>query len=191
MNEHGPTLDLEESLAALAHGLELIATRRLGSSEDGRDAAQETLVRVLERVRGGGAAGTRARPFADQDELARVAYGILRHVIADMHRIRAREVSAVDDLLAGGNCPLDRLVTDDERAAVHSALERLPDGDRALLERCYVHGERLVTIAEALGEPPARIRKRKSRALERLATLLPSSHRPATMGARPAPANVA
>lgn len=197
MDEHRPTLNLEESLAALAHGLELIATRRLGSSEDGRDAAQETLVRVLERARAataagaGAGAGGRARPFADQDELARVAYGILRHVIADMHRMRAREVSALDDLQAGGPCPLERLVTDDERTAVHSALARLPDGDRALLERCYVHGERLVSIAEALGEPPSRIRKRKSRALERLATLLPSSHRPRTMGTRPASATVA
>lgn len=169
MNEHAPSHDLESSLAGLAHGMELIATRRLGCRADGSDAAQETLVRVLERIRAGA--------IADRDELARVAYGILRHVIADIHRLRAREVSAIDDLQSNGPCPLDRMVIDDERSAVHSALGQLSEADRALLERCFVNGERVVAIAAALGEPPERVRKRKSRALERLATLLPGTAR--------------
>lgn len=161
-----PVLQLEVRLAGLSNGLELIASRRLGCRHDGRDAAQETLVRVLERVRAGSVDG--------EDELARVAYGILRHVIADMHRLRVREVSALDDLRAGGPGPLDCVVRDDERMAVHAALARLPESDRTLLNRCYLEGERIGAIAAALGEPPERVRKRKSRALQRLANLLPA-----------------
>ena len=40
--------------------------------------------------------------------------------------------------------------------------------DRDLLGLCYFEGLTAVEIADRLGEPPERIRKRKSRAVERL-----------------------
>jgi RNA polymerase sigma factor (sigma-70 family) len=164
--ERAPAEDeLENRLAALGDGLELIAARRLGSLDDGRDAAQETLVRLLARVRSGAVHG--------EDELLRLSYGILRHVIADILRLRAREVTAIDDLQSGGPGALDCIVREDERSVVSAALLRLSESDRLLLTRCFVEGERITTIAAALGEPAARVRKRKSRALERLARLLP------------------
>ncbi|HEX9562481.1 MAG TPA: sigma-70 family RNA polymerase sigma factor [Gemmatimonadaceae bacterium] len=164
MDSELPGWGTEARLAGLTDGLELIATRRLGCAEDGRDAAQETLVRVLERQRSGWR--------TTDDEMARVAYGILRHVIADIHRLRAREVPGIDHLEESSPDPLETLVRDDERRKVHAALCMLSDSERTLLGRCYVKGERIVEIAAALGEPADRIRKRKSRALERLAARL-------------------
>jgi RNA polymerase sigma factor (sigma-70 family) len=148
----------------LTDGLEIVATRRLGNAEEARDAAQETIARLLERVNAG--------LVASEAELAPIAWGIARHVIADMLRERSRVAELPAELPGPGKGPLDALVSADEAARVRRALARLVPGDRALLCRCFVDGERIGAIAEALGEPAERVRKRKSRALQRLAALL-------------------
>jgi DNA-directed RNA polymerase specialized sigma24 family protein len=55
------------------------------------------------------------------------------------------------------------------------ALASLPAVDRELLECCFVQGERVAAIAARTGEPADRIRKRKSRALERMREVLSRS----------------
>ncbi len=147
---------------SLASGLRIVALRALGHEEDAADAVQETLARAIEAVR-----KDRIPPGVS---LPAFVHGIARHVIADVLRRRGREHDGLepDRLAAAAPSPLDHLVRAEELERVQRALARLPHRDRDLLRRCFVDGERLVDIARDLGEPAERVRKRKSRALERL-----------------------
>lgn len=147
----------------LAGGLEIVAARALGDRDDARDAVQETLARAIEAVR--------LNRIPQDAQLEAFVYGIARHVIADVQRRRFRERGPIGDphdVTARVPSPLDTLVRDEERALLARALTSLPATDRELLVRCFVAGERVADIAAELGEPAERVRKRKSRALERL-----------------------
>ncbi len=151
----------------LAGGLEIMAARTLGDPDDVRDAVQETLARTVEANRLG--------RIPEAVSVGAFAYGIARHVIADALRRRKRDSSHladVDTLRAPDPSALDQLIQLEERDTVCRALNRLSADDRGILVRCFVHGERVVDIATALGEPPERMRKRKSRALEHLRAIM-------------------
>ena len=156
--------NLESRIAELAEGLEIVALRRLGNRDDARDATQETIVRLMERLSAGN--------LGSEAEIGPLAWGIARHVIADMLRARGRNPDVLVDAVSGTPGPLDQLVTADEVRVVRSALNRLARGDQDLLHRCFVNGEKIGAVAAALGEPAERLRKRKSRALQRLAAAL-------------------
>ena len=157
--------ELETLLPVIASGVETVAARRLGNRDDARDASQETMARLVELVRAG--------RIATAAELAPVAHGIARHVISDMLRARAQnEGVPVDEIAAAGPDALDALVGAEERAALVAGLRRLAPRDRDLLRRCYVDGLGIEEIARALGERADRLRKRKSRALQRLTSLV-------------------
>lgn len=160
---HAPST-IEARIADLAAGLEIVAVRRLRNRDDARDAAQETITRLLERVRSG--------RLTCEAELAPIAWGIARHVITDMLRERGRRAVAFTDLRSDAPGPLDQLATEEDVRLVRSALNQLPPADQSLLRRCFVDGEKIGKIAAALGEPAERLRKRKSRALQRLAGAL-------------------
>ena len=159
-----PATFSDARLAELREGLEIIALRRLGDLEDARDAAQECVVRLLDRLQRG--------PPLPADEIAPVAHGIAKHVIADVLRARQRVVTLGSDTPEQDADALEQLVGAEERAALALALASLDPDDRELLRRCFVDGERIGSIARALGEPAPRLRKRKSRALARLREVL-------------------
>lgn len=145
-------------------GLVIVALQALGDHDAAEDAAQETIARVL--------AVLRSRGIPPGYTLEKFTYGTLKHLIADGQRAR-RRFSAIPAWLASADkSPLERLVSSERVAAVARALNRLERSDRELLERCYVAGQKIVDIARASGQPAERIRKRKSRALERLRALL-------------------
>ena len=159
--------DAENLTELLRCGLEYVALRALGDPEEARDALQETVVRTLEAVRN--------RKVPSGIRLPAFAYGVLRHVIADTLERRQRIApTAADPELtpASQPSPLEQLVTAEEEAALHGALAQLRPEERELLVRCFVRGERVADVARLLGVPAARVRKRKSRALERLRALL-------------------
>lgn len=149
-------------LESLRPGLELLALRALGDRQVSEEVAQETLARAVIAAERG--------TLVQDGKVAAFVAGIARHVIADRQREMARLVplSAADAVPSPSEDPLDRLLSADERLAVHAALATLSAGDRELLRRCYFDGESPTEIAMQLGEPPERIRKRKSRALDRL-----------------------
>jgi len=93
-------------------------------------------------------------------------------VIVDMQRARYRLVSLESLPLATHPSyhpdALKALVSAEERAQVRAALVSLSESDRDLLRVCYVEGLAPGEIADRTGEPAQRIRKRKSRAMERL-----------------------
>ena len=160
-------LHREQELVTLRSGLEIVSQRALGHREDARDAVQETLSRTLEALRCG--------RIAPDTSLAAFARGVHRHVVADILRQRYREPpgdSRAERVRSVQPSPLESLVREEEALVVSRALAQLNESDRELLRRCYVEGERLIEIARALGAPSERIRKQKSRALQRLRALV-------------------
>jgi len=151
-------------LRTIAAGLEIVAAKRLGNRDDALEATQETIARLLVRVR--------ESKVASLGELAPIAYGIARHVIIDIQRRRTREHHQLVDAPSNSQHPLDALVHEEECERVRVALRGLSPSDRTLLRRCFLHGESIGKIAESLGEPADRMRKRKSRALQRLIELI-------------------
>lgn len=162
-------LNLEVALNELAPGLELAALRALADRDVAQDAVQETLVRLVAVIE------TKGIPHGYT--LEAYAYGTLRHVIADERRRRKRILRLPAWLVGNSRSPLDELISAERAAAVAHAVTKLSRADRKLLQRCYVEGERIVEIAAASGEPSERIRKRKSRALERLRAIMRQQHR--------------
>jgi RNA polymerase sigma-70 factor (ECF subfamily) len=157
----GPQSD---ALQQLRSGLQMMALRALGDLEAAEEAVQETLVRALESLR-----DNRLR---DPDKLGAYVWGIARHVIAKTRDARRRVVplDALPEAQRGTNPtdPLAALVTAEERERVRRSLAQLSAGDREILHLSFFEGLTAVEIAERLGEPALRIRKRKSRALRRL-----------------------
>ena len=153
-----------DTLEHFRPGLELLARRTLGSADASREAVQEALARAVVAIANG-------QP-SDPEKLPAFVAGIARHVIVDMLRAERRVVPL--DTLPAGEHPtstadaLTALVSAAERTRVRDALSQLSPSDRELLQLCYFEGLTPSEIAGRLGEPADRVRKRKSRALERL-----------------------
>ncbi|UCC83641.1 MAG: sigma-70 family RNA polymerase sigma factor [Gemmatimonadota bacterium] len=161
----GSTSDLEsEELERLRAGLQMMALRALGDPEAAEEVAQETLTRVVRAVRAGRVKWGEC--------LGGFVRGIARHVIADVFRARKRstglEAVAERANAAQPDDPLTILILAEEQQRVGRALSQLAEGDREILHLSFFAGLTPAEIAERLDEPVSRIRKRKSRALERL-----------------------
>lgn len=157
-----------DALEDLRGGLELLALRAFGDHAIAEEIAQDALARAIAAAE----RGTLIRPGGTAAFVA----GIARHVIIDRRRLIGREapLSAADAVPATGADPLERLLAADEAAQVREALATLTPSDRELLRLSYYEGRAPAEIAALTGEPSERIRKRKSRALERLRELLES-----------------
>jgi len=147
-----------EALERLRPGLQLMAVRSLGTADAAEEAVQETLARAVTAL---------ARDqLADPAKLPAFVAGIARQ------RARYRSVSLESLPVAAHPSyhpdALKALVLAEERARVRAALVSLSESDRDLLGLCYVEGLAPTEIAERTGEPAERIRKRKSRAMDRL-----------------------
>jgi len=162
------TADLE----ALRPGLRLIALRALGSADVADEVVQESLARAVVALGKG-------QP-SDPAKIPAFVAGIARHVIVDFQRAQRRMVSLDSDsqvlLPAMEASALDALVQAGDRLTIRTALAQLPSTDRELLRLCYFEGLTPAEVAKRLGEPSDRIRKRKSRALERLRNTLTGRH---------------
>lgn len=153
-----------EMLGTLRAGLRLMALHRLGDSDLAEDVAQEALARALTALREGKA--------CDIKDLGAFVHGIARHVIADLVRSRQRDAGpGILDYTADPASLRDALshaVSADERERVQAALNHLSRGDRNILHLSFFEGLTPAEVAERMGETSLRVRKRKSRALERL-----------------------
>ena len=153
-----------EALERIRHGVRLLALHELGDAELADEVAQETLARLVQAIREG-----RLREASMVGAFAR---GVARHVVADVIRLRRRhvEIDAVGShpTLASQDDALAALVSADQTSRVRQALRELTDADRDLIRLIYFDGLTSEAVAARLGEPAARVRKRKERALERL-----------------------
>ncbi|UCG76442.1 MAG: sigma-70 family RNA polymerase sigma factor [Gemmatimonadota bacterium] len=151
------------TLEHLRVGVRLLAARSLSDPEACEEVVQETLARALDGIRRG--------RLDDRTKLGAYVRSIARHVIADVHRARSRDPRSgidTDALPSGEGGPLEALISAEERQRLRFALQGLSPRDRKILELSYHEGLTPGQIARRIDEPPARVRKRKSRALARL-----------------------
>jgi RNA polymerase sigma factor (sigma-70 family) len=168
-----PELD-SDSLVRLQAGLRLLARFRLADSEAAEEAAQEAFGRVLVAIREG--------RLNDPARLGGFARATLLHVIADVFRAWARYEPLDPAVSDSGSSPddLSRLITQEELQRLRAAVAELSSADRTLIRLAFAEQLSGPQLAERLGEPADRIRKRKQRAMERLraALLGPGGHDP-------------
>lgn len=151
-------------------GVRIIALRALGNASLAEDIAQESVARAIAALD-----SNRADSIGD---VGAFVYGIARHLIADVHRGSGRSVSI--DSVAAPPAPhvdaLNAVIADEDAARVRVAVSQLPAGDRDLLRLYFVEGLQADEIAKRLREPMVNVRKRKSRALERLRRIFLGCH---------------
>ena len=163
-------------LDRIRSGIRMLALRALGDADAADEVAQESMVRLVSALSAGTTPGTSPGAYAR---------GIALHVIAD-HRRNARRTiphdPAVLDLRsAAHDDPLMNLEAAERQSAVDRAFAQLDAADQQLLRQCYYDGLSSAEVAARTGEPAARIRKRKSRAIERLRiAFFGESHDPPT-----------
>ncbi len=135
------------------------ANRRLPHREDARDAVSDALARAV--------AGIDRLP----DEVSPTAwlFGILRHVVLDVHRrrYRRRQRPAVADP-AEGQDPAEDLERHDEYDLLRRAFRSLRPKEQDLLELRVVAGLSAEEVGRVLQMRPGAVRMAQNRALDRL-----------------------
>ncbi len=153
-----------ETLERLRTGLRLVALRLLSDAEAAEEVVQETLARGLEALEDG--------RLNDSDKLGAYFRGICHHVIVDTIRARQRTTSldALPETTDGNpsSDALHTLISREQKERVVRALKELSPTSRECLRLIFYEGLKPAEVAARLGEPGPRIRKRRSRALQRL-----------------------
>lgn len=152
----------EPAWEVYAAGVRLVALRALGNPALADDIAQEAVARAISMV-----AADRADAVAD---MGAFVYGIARHLIADVHRARDRTIP-LDAIAEPAEVAIDALeaaIATEERQLVRAALAGLSVSDRNILRLTFFDGLNADEIARRLRDSAVNIRKRKSRALQRL-----------------------
>lgn len=149
--------------------LRVFGVRRLGDAALAEDLAQEVLRRVSEALQHG--------RVENLDALPGFVFQTATHLCQHHYRSREREQRALERLKGmgfpqTGRGPLDLLVSEEIRNAVHRSLAELNPEDRDLLRRIYFEEEDSAETARRLQVTPGALRVRKHRALTRLAGLL-------------------
>jgi len=153
-------------LSKLVPRLRAMALYALGDEATAQDVAQEAITRAL----------ARAHELRDPEKAAAFVLGIARHIITDHIRARRRIEVDVDNFEIEESHPdaLALLLADEQRAQLRNALTELSADDREVLRLSYDEGLGPADIAARLNQPYTAVRKRKSRALERLRALMRS-----------------
>jgi len=153
-----------ETLERLRSGLRFIALRSLNDADLAADVVQETLSRGIDALNNG--------RLDDPAKLGAYFRGICNHVVVDTIRARQRTTS-LDALTEpaeqnpNGDA-LQSLITQEQIERVLAALRELTPASRECLRLSFYEGLKPAQVAERLGEPGPRIRKRRSRALQSL-----------------------
>jgi RNA polymerase sigma-70 factor (ECF subfamily) len=138
------------------------AHRMLGNDQDARDAAQETLVKVLRNLD----RYDRSRSFATW------VFGIARNTCIDEHRRRKRrsydEPGEIVDLSPSA---LQEVSRQQRATHLHAALQQLPPMYREVLVLYHFEQLKYTEIAEALGLPIGTVMNRIFRARGKLRDL--------------------
>lgn len=161
---------LSADLERLRRGLRIITLRALGDPDTADEAVQETLARAVVAIDTG--------RFNDPAKLGAYVAGIARHVCSHIVRDRKATVSiegddaggalATEPLLRVWPDPLEALISSAEMERLRVAFRALSPTDQDLLRRSFDGEQSPGELAHQMAEPAERVRKRKSRALERL-----------------------
>jgi RNA polymerase sigma factor (sigma-70 family) len=109
----------------------------------------------------------------DPAKLPAYVFGAAKHLVSKALRTRMLEVNpgSEPEQVDAGPWVEDgeaALLLEEQRQQVREALAQVGSSDRDILERTFVAEESLEEIAESTGTPYAAVRKRKSRAIQRL-----------------------
>lgn len=141
------------------------AQRRL-DPEQAKDAVAETMARAVAGI---------GRVTWGSGGVEGWLFGILRHVVTDEHRRRARSTGGGASLEAEGRDlaePSDALLADEEAVLVRAAFARLDQSDQELLHLRVVAGLSSEAVATIVGKRPGSVRMAQARALARLRAAL-------------------
>jgi RNA polymerase sigma-70 factor, ECF subfamily len=145
-----------------------MAVRQLGDSGRAEEAAQETFAAVWRS----------ARSFrADRGSGSAWLYAVARHAIIDRARQRREQPAELPDEVAADAGPAERAEESWLAWQVHSALEKLPERERVVIELAYWSGLSQTEIASYLDVPLGTVKTRTRTGLARLAGLLEEVHR--------------
>ena len=141
------------------------ALRRLRDRTAAEELAHDVLLTVIEAAREG--------KIRDESKLGGFVFGVASNKVKKWLRERGRDergqtALSQDSKTETFESPEANFLVEEEREIVRAALTRLSEEDRKTLVKCYRDPESLERIAEEMGVSYAALRKRKSRALERL-----------------------
>jgi RNA polymerase sigma factor (sigma-70 family) len=161
-----PTSDELEHVRLEIHAY---ASLRLHDSDLAEDVAQEALARCLTVIR------TRGLPA--NCTLGSYVTGIARHIVLDLFRRGDREVPlcAADVVGRAAEAMVPPPDTSDFLSTLPAAMESLSSEERFVIRRHFLDGIQCAEIARVMGVAPARIRKQKQRALEKIRVALGSN----------------
>lgn len=140
-----------------------LATRQLGDNGRAEDAAQETFAAVWRSARS-------YRP--ERGTGSAWLYAVARHAIIDRARQRREPVAEASDEPSDEAGPAEQVEGSWLAWRVHSALEQLPERERAVLELAYWSGLSQAEVASYLDVPLGTVKTRTRTGLARLAGLL-------------------
>ena len=140
-----------------------MAVRQLGDNGRAEEAAQETFAAVWRSARS-------YRP--ERGSASAWLYAVARHAIIDRARQRREPVVEVPEEATAEAGPAEQAEGSWLAWRVHSALEQLPERERAVLELAYWSGLSQTEIASYLDVPLGTVKTRTRTGLARLAGLL-------------------
>jgi RNA polymerase sigma-70 factor (ECF subfamily) len=159
----GDRAAFEELYRRFARPVLAMALRQLGDNGRAEDATQETFAAIWRSARS-------YRP--DRGSGSAWLYAVARHAIIDRARQRAEPAIEVPDEPAEQAGPEERAESSWLAWRVHSALDRLPERERVVLELAYYSGLSQSEIASYLDVPLGTVKTRTRAGLARLADLL-------------------
>ncbi len=140
-----------------------MAMRQLGDTGRAEEAAQETFAAVWRSARS-------YRP--ERGSASAWLYAVARHAIIDRARQRREPAVEVPDEATAEAGPEERAEQSWLTWRVHSALEQIPERERAVLELAYWSGLSQAEIASYLDVPLGTVKTRTRAGLARLTGLL-------------------
>jgi RNA polymerase sigma-70 factor, ECF subfamily len=159
----GDEAAFEELYRRFARTVLAMAIRQLGDSGRAEDATQETFAAIWRS----------AKSYREERGSASAwLYAVARHAIIDRARQRVEAPAEVPDTASPEAGPEERVVDSWVAWRVHSALERLPERERVVLELAYWSGLSQTEIASYLDVPLGTVKTRTRAGLSRLTGLL-------------------
>src|ERR687894_888805 len=159
----GDRAAFDELYRRFARPVLAMALRQLGDYGRAEDAAQETFAAIWRS----------ARSYrAERGTASAWLFTVARNAIIDRARQRPEPVAEAVDTAADEAGPPEHAELSWLTWRVHSALERLPERERVVLELAYWSGLSQSEIASYLNVPLGTVKTRTRAGLARLATLL-------------------
>ncbi|HEX2111405.1 MAG TPA: sigma-70 family RNA polymerase sigma factor [Gaiellaceae bacterium] len=159
----GDRAAFEELYRRFARPVLAMALRQLGDNGRAEDATQETFAAIWRSARS-------YRP--DRGSGSAWLYAVARHAIIDRARQRTEPATEVPEEAADEAGPDEHAESSWLAWRVHSALDRLPERERVVLELAYYSGLSQSEIASYLDVPLGTVKTRTRAGLARLADLL-------------------